>query len=180
MCIRDSVDILQDITPESMEVLTQRSDVVRAWHAGFPYADFDDPCERGISFNNSEFPYDQWQVRWALALATDIKNVSLGTFAGMLRVSPLGVPPVAAVQKVYHKPLVERLQAMTLPDGYAPFDSSFALDMAKIFQEQGVGGDLPATDAELIDLFGVGWWKYDTEQAAKLLEDCLLYTSRCV
>ncbi|MBE2240843.1 MAG: ABC transporter substrate-binding protein [Caldilineaceae bacterium] len=169
--IANDVDILQDITPESMEVLTQRSDVVRAWHAGFPYADFDDPCERGISFNNSEFPYDQWQVRWALALATDIKNVSLGTFAGMLRVSPLGVPPVAAVQNVYHKPLVERLQAMTLPDGYAPFDPNFALDMAKIFQEQGVGGDLPTTDAELIDLFGVGWWKYDTEQAAKLLED---------
>jgi peptide/nickel transport system substrate-binding protein len=104
-------------------------------------------------------------------LATDIKNVSLGTFAGMLRVSPLGVPPVAAVQNVYHKPLVERLSAMTLPDGYAPFDPNFALDMAKIFQEQGVGADLPATDAELIDLFGVGWWKYDVEQAAKLLEE---------
>jgi peptide/nickel transport system substrate-binding protein len=65
--IANDVDILQDITPESMQVLTERSDVVRAWHAGFPYADFDDPCERGISFNNSEFPYDQWQVRWALA-----------------------------------------------------------------------------------------------------------------
>ncbi len=168
--INNDIDILQDITPESMQVLTQRSDVVRAWHAGFPYADFDDPCERGIAFNNSESPYDQWQVRWALALATDIKNVSLGTFAGMLRVSPLGVPPVAAVQNVYHKPLVDRLKAMTLPDGYAPFDTNYALDMAKIFQEQGVGGELPTTDAELIDLFGVGWWKYDVDEAAKLLE----------
>ena len=46
--IANDVDILQDITPESMQVLTERSDVVRAWHAGFPYADFDDPCERGI------------------------------------------------------------------------------------------------------------------------------------
>ena len=54
----------------------------------------------GISFNDSTPPYDQWQVRWALALATDIKKVSLGTFAGMLRVSPLGVPPVTAVQTV--------------------------------------------------------------------------------
>jgi peptide/nickel transport system substrate-binding protein len=169
--IANDIDILQDITPESMQVLTQRSDVVRAWHAGFPYADFDDPCERGISFNNSESPYDQWQVRWALALATDIKNVSLGTFAGMLRVSPLAVPPVSAVQNVYHKPLVERLSAMTLPDGYAPFDANYALDMAKIFNEQGFGADLPTTDAELIDLFGVGWWKYDVDQAAKLLEE---------
>jgi peptide/nickel transport system substrate-binding protein len=169
--IANDVDILQDITPESMQVLTERSDAVRAWHAGFPYANLDDPCERGIAFNNSEAPFDQWQVRWALALATDIKNVSLGTFAGMLRVSPLGVPPVAAVQNVYHKPLVERLSAMTLPDGYAPFDPNFATDMAAIFNEQGVGGDLPATEEELIDLFGVGWWKYDVDQAAKLLEE---------
>lgn len=169
--INNDIDILQDITPESMEVLTQRSDTVRAWHAGFPYADFDDPCERGITFNNSEFPYDQWQVRWALALATDIKNVSLATFAGMLRVSPLGVPPVAAVQNTYHKPLVERLMALELPDGYQPFDPNFAIDMAQIFNEQGVGGDLPTSEEELIDLFGVGWWKYDVDQAAKLLEE---------
>lgn len=169
--INNDVDILQDITPESMEVLNNRSDTVRAWHAGFPYADFDDPCERGIAFNNSQFPYDQWQVRWALALATDIKNVSLGTFAGMLRVSPLAVPPVAAVQNAYHKPLVERLLAMELPDGYKPFDPTFATAMAEIFNEQGVGGDLPTTEAELIDLFGVGWWKYDVDQAAKLLEE---------
>lgn len=169
--ISNDVDILQDITPESMEVLTRRSPATRAWHAGFPYADFDDPCERGISFNNSRFPYDQWQVRWALALATDIKTVSLGTFAGMLRVSPLGVPPVAAVQNTYHKPLVDELLAMTLPDGYAPFDPNFAREMAQIFNEQGVGSDLPTDEGELIDLFGVGWWKYDVDQAAKLLED---------
>lgn len=169
--INNDVDILQDITPESMEVLTQRSPATRAWHAGFPYADFDDPCERGISFNNSEFPYSEWQVRWALALATDIKNVSLATFGGMLRVSPLAVPPVAAVQNTYHKPLIDRLKEMTLPDGYAPFDPNFAKDMTAIFQEQGIGAELPTTEAELADLFGIGWWKYDVDEAAKLLEE---------
>lgn len=173
--INNEVDILQDITPESMEVLTRRSDSVRAWHAGFPYADFDDPCERGITFNNSRFPYSEWQVRWALALATDIKNVSLGTFGGMLRVSPLGVPPVTAVQNTYHKPLVDRLLAMELPDGYKPFDPNFAVEMAEIFKQQGIADDLPTTEAELIDLFGVGWWKYDVEQAAKLLESIDFY-----
>ena len=91
--IGNDVDILQDITPESMQVLVERSPTARAWHAGFPYSDFDDPCERGIAFNNSEYPYSELEVRWALALATDIKNVSLGTFAGMLRGSPLGWPP---------------------------------------------------------------------------------------
>ena len=76
-----------------------------------------------------------------------------------------------AVQNTYHKPLVESLMAMELPDGYKPFDPNFAVDMAAIFNEQGVGGDLPTDEAELIDLFGVGWWKYDVEQAAELLED---------
>jgi len=168
--INNDVDILQDITPESMQVLTEKSSTTRAWHAGFPYADFDDPCERGISFNNSEFPYSEWQARWALALATDIKNVSLSTFGGMLRVSPLAVPPVAAVQNTYHKPLVPQLMEMKLPDGYAPFDPSFAKGMTQIFQEQGIGGDLPKSEEELSDLFGIGWWKYDVDEAASLLE----------
>jgi peptide/nickel transport system substrate-binding protein len=88
----------------------------------------------------------------------------------MMRVSPLGVPPVSAVQAVYHKPLVEELMALTLPDGYQPFDPNFAVDLAAMLTEQGVGGDLPTTEEELIDLFGVGWWKFDVEQAAKLLE----------
>ncbi|MEZ4715073.1 MAG: hypothetical protein R2851_03130 [Caldilineaceae bacterium] len=87
-------------------------------------------------------------MRWALALATDIKNVSLGTFAGMLRVSPLGVPPVAAVQNVYHKPLVERLMAMEFArTATSPsIPTSSTADMAEIFREQGVGDDLPATE----------------------------------
>ena len=169
--VNNDVDILQDITPESMQVLINRSDTARAWIDGFPYADFDDPCERGISFNNSEFPYSDKRVRWALALSTDIKNVSLATFAGMLRVSPLGVPPVTAVQEVYHKPMVDRLLAFELDDGYKPFDPNFAEEMAQIFIEQGYGDDLPATAEELVSLFGVGWWKYDLEQAAKLLEE---------
>jgi peptide/nickel transport system substrate-binding protein len=42
--------------------------------------------------------------------------------------------------------------------------------MAAIFAEQGIASDLPTTEAELVDLFGVGWWKYDVDQAAKLLE----------
>lgn len=168
--VNNDIDILQDITPESMTVLNERSKTARAWHKGFPYADFDDPCERGISFNNSEFPYSLPEVRWALALSTDIKNVSLATFAGMMRVSPLAVPPVSAVQSVYHKPLVPELLELTLPDGYKPFDPNFAIDIAQMLRDQGVGSELPTTDAELIDLFGVGWWKYDVEEAAKLLE----------
>ena len=58
-------------------------------------ANLDDPCERGISFNTTVAPYDKWQVRWALALATKIDDVSIATFSGMLRASPIHVPPIS-------------------------------------------------------------------------------------
>jgi peptide/nickel transport system substrate-binding protein len=167
--IQHDLDILNDIVPESWDVLREKNEYARAWHDSFPWADFDDPCERGITFNNSEPPYDKWEVRWALALATDIETVAMGTFAGMLRVSPLEVPPVYILQETYHKPMVPWLKEFALPDGYKPFDPDYSIRMAELFRSQGVEG-LPTDEQEIRDLFGVGWWKYDTEEAAKLLE----------
>lgn len=51
-----------------------------------------DPCQRGIAFNTTTPPYDRTEVRWALALAANIENVSISTFSGMLRFSPIDPP----------------------------------------------------------------------------------------
>jgi peptide/nickel transport system substrate-binding protein len=167
--INNDLDILQDITPESMEILLQRSKTIRAWYNGFPYADMNDPCERGISFNCSVPPYDNVDVRWALALATDIKAVSMATFGGMLRASVLQVPPIDVLQNTYHKPMVPWLRNLALSDGYKPFDENYARDIVAQLKAEGKEG-LPTTPQSEIDVFGVGWWKYDVNQAAKLLE----------
>jgi|GEM_PF-6133830 len=83
--IQHEMDILQDITPESWDVLRQKNKYAKTWYPQFPYATMDDPCERGMSFNTAKAPYDNPDVRWALALMTDIKNVSMATFVGMSR-----------------------------------------------------------------------------------------------
>jgi peptide/nickel transport system substrate-binding protein len=166
--INHDIDILQDITPESMQILLKRDKYVKAWYPGFPWADMNDPCERGMEFNCSKPPYNEKDVRWALALATDIKAVSMATYSGMLRAAPLLVPPTDLMMKTYIKPLKGWLESFALDDGYKPFDDTFAANMVKTLTAQGQTG-LPTDPAAQEDIFGIGWWKYDPAEATKLL-----------
>lgn len=166
--IQHDMDILQDITPESWDVLKQKNKYARAWYQEFPYATMDDPCERGMSFNTAKEPFNNEDVRWALALMTDIKNVSMATFGGMLRASPLQVPPIKVLQETYHKPMTQWLKDFTLADGYKPFDDTYSQGIVDMLKQQGIEG-LPTDSQAIVDTFGVGWWKYDLDEAAKLL-----------
>lgn len=166
---QNDYDVLTDITPEGLDILRKRSKTVLSWYDKFPWANLDDPCERGIHFNLQSAPYDKWQVRWALALATNIENVSMGTMSGMLRASVFAVPPVAILSKTYHEPMANWLAGMTLPDGYKPFDGNFATRMAAKMTREGVDG-IPTDPAGARALFGIGWWKHDPAKAAQLLE----------
>ena len=166
---QDDLDVLMDISPDGWDALQRRNDNVTAWFDTFPYANMDDPCQRGMHFNTTRAPYDNADVRWALALATGIEDVSLNTFNGMLRVSPLQAPPIQVLMETYHVPMTEWLQEFELSDGYKPFDDGAALRIAEILEADGIE-NLPETEDELRALFGVGWWKKDYEQAAKLLE----------
>jgi len=166
---QNDYDILTDITPEGLDILRKRNKNVSAWYDKFPWGNLDDPCQRGIHFNLQKAPYDKWQVRWALALATNIENVSMGTMSGMLRASAIGVPPVAIVSKNYHEPMSNWLVGMTLPDGYKPFDANFATRMAARLTREGVES-IPTQPADARALFGQGWWKHDEAKATQLLE----------
>jgi len=165
----NEIDILMDITPESWDILREQNPESRAWHAEFPYANMSDPCQRGITFNCADELFGNVNVRWALTLATDIVSVSQATFNGMLRVSPVHVPPTDALQEVYHKPMVSWLTDFELEDGYKPFNPNTAAEIVETLKANGIEG-LPTSDEEIVDLFGVGWWKFDTEQATKMLE----------
>ncbi|MCY3865231.1 MAG: ABC transporter substrate-binding protein [Chloroflexi bacterium] len=167
--IQNQLDIFTDISPEAWDILRDANPNARAWHENFPWANFDDPCERGIVFSNSQEPWDNQNVRWAMALATDIKSVGLATFAGILRVSPLAVPPVQVIHDAFHKPMREWMTEFAFDDGYQPFDPNYAVDIAAILAEQGVEG-LPDSEEALVDLFGVGWWKHDPGKATEMLQ----------
>src|SRR5690606_20833387 len=162
----NDMDILTDISPESLDILRGQNPNVRAWFSGFPYANLDDPCERGIHFNTSKAPYDDARTRWALALAINAERASIATFSGMMRASPLGIPPTTVLMDTYHQPMAEWLGEFALEDGYKPFDPDYAVRLGERLRSEGVT-DIPEDPDALRELLGVGWWKHDPDQATK-------------
>lgn len=65
MMINNEVDILCEVTPEELEVMTSANDKIACWYKDFPYATSDDPCSKGLSFSiGNGAPYDSADFRW--------------------------------------------------------------------------------------------------------------------
>jgi peptide/nickel transport system substrate-binding protein len=73
------------------------------------------------------------------------------------------------LRPIYFTPILPFLREFALEDGYKPFDENFAKDFAEVLKQMGLK-DIPEGDEALSEAFGIGWWKYDPEQAGKLLE----------
>ena len=166
--INNEVDVMCEVTPEILDVMTAANSNIACWYDEFPYATSDDPCSKGLGFSIGKgAPYDSADFRWAIALAMNFDEISLGIFDGVGRASvfPI-VTATSAGQELYYKPLLEWVSnfELDLGDGTTvkPFDPEYASRMAA---ELGIEG----TDEELIEMFGVGCWKYDPEAAEKLL-----------
>ncbi len=166
--IQNEIDVLCDITPESWDILKRRNPTAKAWYEGFPFATFDDPAARGIMFNCAKPPFDNPEVRWALLLALDLKNITMSAYSGMLRSCPIAMPPTAGLMAAYHFPMVDWLKEFELSDGYKPFDPTFAVEMVKMLAKEGIEG-LPTDEKQMVEIFGIGWWRYDPAQAEKML-----------
>ncbi len=166
--IQNELDILCDISPESWDILRKRNPTAQAWYDTFPWANMDDPAARGIMFNCGKAPFDNPEVRWALLLALDLKNITMSAYSGMLRASAIPMPPTAGLSAAYHAPMTAWLKDFTLADGYKPFDPTFAAEMVKMLKKEGID-NLPDDPQAQIDIFGTGWWKHDPAQAEKML-----------
>lgn len=166
--IQSDIDILCDVSPESWDILRKRNPAAKAWLDSFPWADFDDPAARGIMFNCAKPPFDNPEVRWALILSLDLKRITMSSYSGMLRASPIALPPTTGLTAAYHAPMTKWLESFELSDGYKPFDPNFAADMVEMLKDEGIEG-LPTDKQAMVDLFGVGWWKHDPAQAEKIL-----------
>ncbi|MDR1059681.1 MAG: ABC transporter substrate-binding protein [Clostridiales bacterium] len=97
------------------------------------------------------------------------KNRSQAKIYQRINVCPIQIPPTTILNPIYHKPMREWLTEYSFEDGYKPFDPTIASQITEQLRQEGLDG-LPETDDEMIDTFGVGWWKYDVEKAAELLE----------
>jgi peptide/nickel transport system substrate-binding protein len=95
----------------------------------------------------------------------DLKTIGMNAVSGEMIVSPLPMADTQILRPIFHEPLIPFLEDHTLPDGYKPFDPNFGQDLADALAAGGAT-DIPPDTTD----FGLGWWKYDVEEAGKLLE----------
>lgn len=171
--INNEVDILCEVTPEILEVMTAQNDKIACWYDGYPYATSDDPCSKGLSFSIGQgAPYDNADFRWGIALAMNFDEISMNIFDGVGRSSPFPIlTATSAMQELYYKPLQEWVEGfeLDLGDGTTvkPFDNGYADRMADKLTAEGY--DIPEDKDARVDMFGIGCWRYEPEAAAKLL-----------
>lgn len=170
--INNEVDILCEVTPEMLEVMTEQNPNIACWYNDFPYATSDDPCSKGLLFSMGKgAPFDNKDFRWGVALAMNFDEISQNIFDGVGRSSPFPViTNTSAAQELYVKPILPWLESfeVDLGDGTAvkPFDSGYAERIAAVLRDKGY--NIPTDHEALIDMFGVGCWKYDPQAAEKL------------
>lgn len=166
--INNEVDILCEVTPEELDVMVNQNPNIACWYDEYPYATSDDPCSKGLGFSIGKgAPFNNADFRWAIALAMNFDEVSLSIFDGVGRASVFPIiTATSAGQELYYKPLLDWVSnfELDLGDGttFKPWDPDYATRMAAML---GIKG----TEEELIDMFGVGCWKYSPEAAEKLL-----------
>ncbi|MGO6831413.1 ABC transporter substrate-binding protein [Rhizobium ruizarguesonis] len=171
--LEHNLDIIHDNTPEGMFTLKEKSKSTETWFPGFPFA-HPDPTLPAVIFNNQNPPFDNADVRWALALLIDIKAVDMASYRGAATLSALGVPPTAATMKDYQAPMQDWLKNFEIDTGKSkikPYDPTVGQQIADILRKQPKFKDQIPTDSQAISgAFGYGWWKPDPKAAGELLE----------
>jgi len=170
--INNNLDIMFQFSPDEWDTVREGNPNATAWYGrDFPWGCYDDGCIRDLVFNLAKYPFNITDVRWALALSVNITEFTISWYRGLSRLSPVPMLTYGRHMQLYHMPIREWLiNEFTLPDGYKPFDPDTPLKVCRAIKAQ-FGYDVPTDDLEkAIDLVGIGWWKYDPEEATKLLE----------
>ncbi|MEF2073689.1 ABC transporter substrate-binding protein [Consotaella sp. CSK11QG-6] len=166
-----TLDIIHDNTPEGMLTLKRQSDSTVSWFKGFPYA-HPDPTLPAVLFNTQNEKLQNPDLRWALALLIDIKQMSMASYRGAATISAIAVPPTGVAMEAYQAPMHEWLKDFELDTGQSkvkPYDPEITLQIAEMLRPS-AGDDIPEDPAEIRAAFGFGWWKPDPQAATELLE----------
>jgi peptide/nickel transport system substrate-binding protein len=166
-----NLDVINDIAPEGMFSIMKDNPNAAAWLPGFPFA-HPDPTLPSVLFNLKKAPFDNKDVRWALALLIDIRAVALGSYRGAANLSALGVPPTGSAPDDYFVPMQQWLTDFELDTGartIKPYDPTIATQLADMVRPQWPD-QIPTDEAALQRIFGFGWWKQDVQAATELLQ----------
>jgi peptide/nickel transport system substrate-binding protein len=165
------LDVLMDLDYEAFDALIRRNQYARSWYKDFPWAWTDEADTRVFAINQEVFPYNLPDVRWALTLALDIVEIQTEYVGGVTRVTPIPQPASVFHMEHYHKkylPWLKEFQ-LDLGDGeyFAPFDETVPFRIADWARKQGYS--IPTDNEAIMNMFGIGWWKYAPEIAEELL-----------
>lgn len=163
--VQNQYDVDTFMSPDSIKAAQARNEHIKTFSPHMPYHNMDDACSYGVLMNLQRAPLDMPEVRWALALSLDLKSVGINSLNGEFIASPLPMVDTQILRPIYFEPLIPWLNDFALPDGYKPFDANFTADLASTLTQIGAQ-DIP----EDTSAFGIGWWRYDVEEAGKLLE----------
>ncbi len=165
------LDVIHDVSPEGMLKLAKDSPSSISWFEGFPYA-HPDPTLPQVILNHQNPKFESRDVRWALALAIDIRAVAMASYRGAATISAIAIPPTGTHPEYYHNPMKEWLQAFEVDTGQRkihPYDPTIGEQIAAMLRPS-MGDQIPSDPAEVSAAFGAGWWKQDTEAAAELMQ----------
>ena len=160
---RHEMDITE-LTMELWETASSANPYLSAFWKSFPYAWQNGICDHGPCFNLAKYPYNITDVRWALTLAINITEVNIIALDAKGRIATFRSISVPYLQKHYESKLLPWIKDFTLPDGYKPFDETIPYKLAEYAKSKGY-----TLTADPVDIWGPGWWKYDPEEATKLL-----------
>lgn len=161
-----------DLSAEGFVAALEQGGTIRAYQPNYPWVVNNDPCITGLVFNTAIEPFNNREVRWALLLAIDIVEYLAQAVDGQATLSPVHVPALGAYPEYYIEPMQEWLKEFTLDLGngevFHPYDPDVALRIAEYAKSRGY--EVTDDPEELKRTFGIGWYKYAPDVAAKLLE----------
>lgn len=161
-----------DLSAEGLKAALAQGKTIRAYQPNYPWVVNNDPALTGLTFNTAKAPFDNVDVRWALLLAIDIADYEGMAVDGAGTLSPVHIPSLGAYPDLYIKPMEPWLADFTLDLGngetFKPYDPDAPQRVVEY--ARGRGYVVPDDPAAQDQAFGLGWYKYDPDAAAKLLE----------
>ncbi len=168
---RHELDVLFDLDYDAFKPLIDSTPTARSWFRDFPWAYGNELDTRFFAFNYTVPPYDNKDVRWALALALDMPALNTDYIGGVAKMTVLPIPATPLHQQLYHLPLDPWLRSLTIDVGngetFAPYDPDAPARIANWAAQQGY--NVPTDPDGLHARFGVGSWKHAPDIAEKLL-----------